>query len=220
MEQPPAPFQQDTNAPVLASDIEAQHRMDVRLPRISVALALVAVLATTGCDALARDTPRLNASQAAALLGQLTVAPQQSLAGYSRARFPHWDNQASGCDTRAVVLKRDGVGVQADNECRLTAGRWHSPYDGQDVFDPRRVDVDHLVPLANAWRSGANTWTDLHREEFANDLRRPQLISVSGSTNRAKGDQDPSQWRPGNRGYWCAYARDWIQVKQHYRLTV
>jgi hypothetical protein len=192
----------------------------VRSPRILVTVALAAVLATTGCGAFARGTPQLNASQAAVLLNQLTVAPAQSMAGYSRARFPHWDNQASGCDTRAVVLKRDGTGVRADNECRIIAGRWHSAYDSVDVLDPQQVDVDHLVPLANAWRSGANSWTDLHREEFANDLDRPQLIAVSAKANRAKGDQDPSQWRPANRNFWCPYAQRWIQVKEYYHLTV
>ena len=77
-----------------------------------------------------------------------------------------------------------------------------------------------MVPLANAWRSGAKNWTDNQREQFANDLTRPQLLAVDASDNRAKGDQDPAQWKPPNQAFWCAYATNWITVKAHWQLTV
>jgi hypothetical protein len=76
------------------------------------------------------------------------------------------------------------------------------------------------VPLANAWRTGAAGWEDERRADFANDLDTPQLIAVSASSNRAKGDQDPSQWRPPERAYWCRYAHDWVAVKHHWQLWV
>ena len=56
--------------------------------------------------------------------------------------------------------------------------------------------------------------------QFANDLADPQLLAVSASANRAKGDQDPSQWKPANHAYWCTYARSWIAVKAHWQLTI
>ena len=68
--------------------------------------------------------------------------------------------------------------------------------------------------------TGAASWTDQRREAFANDLTRPQLLAVSASSNRSKGDQDPSQWKPPSRDFWCTYAQDWVQVKYHYQLTV
>jgi hypothetical protein len=142
------------------------------------------------------------------------------MAGYSRDRFPHWIDQGGGCDTRDVVLKRDGKNVVATATCKITSGTWFSQYDEVTFTDPLKLDVDHMVPLANAWRSGAATWTDQKRSEFANDLGRPQLISVSASSNRSKGDQDPSQWRPKNTGFWCEYAQRWIAVKQYWQLTV
>ena len=70
-----------------------------------------------------------------------------------------------------------------------------------------------MVPLANAWRSGAGKWTEEQRTEFANDLTRPQLMAVSAASNRSKGDQDPSQWKPPQKDYWCEYAQRWIAVK-------
>jgi len=85
---------------------------------------------------------------------------------------------------------------------------------------PTKVEIDHLVPLADAWRSGASRWTTAKREDFANDLDHPQLVAVSATSNRAKGDQDPSTWRPKETGKWCEYAKDWITVKTAWKLTV
>jgi Protein of unknown function (DUF1524) len=153
-------------------------------------------------------------------LAGLTVAAWGSMAHYSRDRFPQWISQGAGCDTRDKVLERDGQGVTATGECTITAGTWVSPYDGRTVTDPQGLDIDHLVPLADAWRTGAADWTDAEREKFANDLTRPQLLAVSASSNRSKGDQDPSQWKPPSHAYWCRYAASWIEVKSYWRLTV
>ena len=53
-----------------------------------------------------------------------------------------------------------------------------------------------------------------------NDLREPQLIAVSASSNRSKGDSPPQEWKPPRRAIWCLYARWWTDVKATYRLTV
>jgi hypothetical protein len=190
-------------------------------------------LALTGCDVTVTtkpgagesgDGPHLPppppVSESRDQLAGLTVAGPASMRGYDRDKFPHWSEQDRGCTTREVVLRRDGTGVAVGDDCYPTSGRWYSVYDQRWFSEPSKVDIDHMVPLANAWRSGANRWTNDRRKTFANDLERGQLIAVSAASNRAKGDQDPSQWRPGNRAVWCDYARWWIDVKNHYRLTV
>ncbi len=142
------------------------------------------------------------------------------MAGYSRTKFHIWAEQGGGCNTRDEVLKRDGQGVTTTATCKITHGTWVSPYNSRQYTNPQQLDIDHLVPLANAWRSGAKNWTDNQREQFANDLTRPQLLAVDLTDNRAKGDQDPSQWKPPNRGFWCRYAQNWVTVKAYWRLTV
>jgi hypothetical protein len=151
------------------------------------------------------EPPPLEESQQQ--LSELTVAPPGPMDGYSRDRFPHWSDQGDNCSTREVVLKRDGENVTVGDDCYPTSGRWHSVFDKQWLDQPRDASIDHMVPLANAWRSGAADWTDADREVFANDLERGQLIAVSISSNTSKGDQDPSQWRPSNQSVWCDYAR-------------
>lgn len=156
---------------------------------------------------------------AAALLDELTVATAGSMRGYSRNRFPHWRDAGRNCDVRDTVLERDGEGIKVSG-CNVVGGRWTSVYDDRDFSDPSDVDIDHMVPLANAWRSGADEWNDGKRGDFANDLDRPQLLAVSATSNRSKGDQDPSQWKPPSRDYWCEYAQSWITVKHYWKLTV
>lgn len=199
----------------------------MRTPRV-FAVVLAALLTLTGCTGLGTVEPTTSASGAPGAdpagsrqqLAELTVGVAQSMAGYSRDRFPHWIEQGGGCNTRDLVLKRQGQGVVASATCKITKGTWSSVYDNLSYTDPQKLDVDHLVPLADAWRSGANKWTDAKRQDFANDLTRPQLIAVSLTQNRSKGDQDPSQWKPPNRGFWCQYAEDWITVKHFWALSV
>ncbi|MEV6329052.1 HNH endonuclease family protein [Streptomyces sp. NPDC051909] len=159
-------------------------------------------------------------AEARTRLAALKVAPQGSMTGYSRDRFPHWAEQGDNCNTRETVLERDGTGVRRDSECRAVSGTWLSVYDGKTVTKASGLDIDHMVPLANAWRSGANTWTQDKRKAFANDLTHPQLLAVSAVTNRSKGDQGPDEWQPPSRAYWCVYARAWTSVKSTYGLTV
>jgi hypothetical protein len=183
---------------------------------------ILAALLVGGCTPVNGEpaAPGPLASEAAGQLDTLTVTNARSMSGYSRDRFPHWRRVDEFCDVRDAVLKRDGSAVQVSRTCKITRGSWFSPFDAKTYTDPDQIDIDHMVPLANAWRSGADGWTDEQRTEFANDLTRPQLIAVSRSTNRSKGDQDPSQWKPSNRDFWCEYARRWITVKAYWKLTV
>lgn len=187
---------------------------------MAAALTAVLALGATGCVPVDEpDTPPSSAGNVDQQLGELTVAAAGSMKGYSRTRFPHWRDTGKNCDVRDSVLQRDGEGIKLSG-CNVVGGRWESAYDGLTLADPADVDIDHMVPLANAWRSGADEWDDSKRGDFANDLTRPQLIAVSLRSNRAKGDQDPSQWKPANRSFWCQYAADWVTVKHYWRLTV
>ncbi|MFF0750833.1 HNH endonuclease family protein [Streptomyces sp. NPDC004267] len=160
------------------------------------------------------------AAQARSRLAGLKVAPSGSMTGYSRDKFPHWAEQGDSCNTRETVLARDGKGVKRDAECRAVSGTWVSAYDGKTFAKASGLDIDHTVPLANAWRSGASGWTQEKRKAFANDLTHPQLLSVSAVSNRSKGDQGPDAWQPPLRSDWCAYGRAWTSVKSTYGLTV
>lgn len=77
-----------------------------------------------------------------------------------------------------------------------------------------------MVPLAEAWRSGASSWTTAQRQAYANDLTRPQLIAVTDNVNQSKSDKDPAKWLPSRTAYQCTYARAWVHVKHYYDLTV
>jgi len=174
----------------------------------------------TGAPAQAAPPTPVSAATARTYLGQLTEKTEGSSDGYSRDKFPHWITQSGACDTREVVLKRDGTNVEQDSSCAAKSGTWKSPYDGGTWTASGDVDIDHVVPLSEAWKSGASAWTNTQREGFANDLTRPQLIAVTDNVNQSKGDKDPAEWLPPTASYHCMYARMWVDVKHHYKLTV
>jgi hypothetical protein len=90
-------------------------------------------------------------------LTKLLVAPPGTGSGYSRSKFGNgWASAPGGCDTRDVVLLRDGRKVKKGSGCRIVSGRWRSYYDGIEETVPSKLDIDHVVPLAEAWRSGAS----------------------------------------------------------------
>lgn len=185
----------------------------------TAALAATSALFTAPSAQAAMPTP-VSAATARTYLGELTVGAEGSSSGYSRDKFPHWITQSGACNTREVVLKRDGTNVQQDSSCAAVSGSWFSPYDGATWSAASDVDIDHMVPLAEAWRSGASSWTTAQRQSFANDLTRPQLIAVTDNVNQSKGDQDPAEWMPPTSSYKCTYVRAWVHVKKHYNLTV
>ena len=161
------------------------------------------------------------------MLRGIEVAPAGSMAGYSREEFPHWaadgtefgwDEPDGNCDVRDDALVRDGRGVEVDEECSVTAGEWLDPYTGTTLTESGDVDIDHVVPLANAWRSGAGGWDEGRREAYANDPG--VLLSVDDGANQIKGDKGPEAWLPPNADYRCEYARRWISIKHHWTLTV
>ncbi|MFC4016425.1 DUF1524 domain-containing protein [Micromonospora sp. GCM10011542] len=186
----------------------------------AAALAGACLVAVNAQPAMATPPGIPSKSTAQSQLNALTVATQGSTTGYSRDLFPHWITISGTCNTREQVLKRDGTSVVVDSSCAATSGRWYSPYDGATWSAAADVDVDHVVPLAEAWRSGANSWTTSRRQSFANDLTRPQLIAVTDNVNQAKGDQDPSTWQPPLSSYRCTYSKMWITVKYSWSLTL
>ncbi len=144
------------------------------------------------------------------------------LQGYDGKLFEHWiDEDKDKCDTRAEVLIEEAVTQPKINKknCALTGGKWISPYDNKTHTKASALDIDHLVPLAEAWRSGAWKWTSSQRQAFANDLSESRaLVAVTLSLNRSKGDKDVSNWLP--KSNLCGYVESWLVVKTKYSLSV
>ncbi|KAL1860206.1 hypothetical protein Plec18170_002156 [Paecilomyces lecythidis] len=187
------------------------------LARYIVAFALTLPYLATAIPA---PTGVPSVATAESELASLTVADQGSSDGYSRDEFPHWITISGNCDTRETVLNRDGTDLSIGSDCYPDSGKWVSPYDGATWTAASDVDIDHVVPLSNAWKSGASSWTKDQRQSFANDLEHPQLVAVTDNVNESKGDRGPEEWKPPLTSYHCQYARMWVRVKNVYGLTV
>lgn len=124
----------------------------MKSPLILLPLFL-SILSTNANPIPAPTPPNIpSGSTARSQLAALRVAPVGTQSGYSRDLFPHWITQSGACNTREVVLKRDGTNVVQDSSCAAVSGQWYSPYDGAVWTLASDVDIDHLVPLSNAWK--------------------------------------------------------------------
>jgi hypothetical protein len=156
-----------------------------------------------------------------ALLDHLTVGSTYHR-GYVRSRFSLWSEHADGCNTRYEVLIRDAVVKPVvEAGCYLAHGKWVSPYDGFTTHNPTKIQIDHVVPLAVAWGSGAWRWSAATRKAFANDLGTTyDLLAVSGHSNESKGDSGPDEWLPPRRSFDCRYMADYTAVLWRWHLHI
>ncbi|KUL73926.1 MULTISPECIES: HNH endonuclease family protein [unclassified Streptomyces] len=181
-----------------------------------------AVLALSSCVALAAPAQADETLPLADAVATLPVAAE-SRDGYSRDEFRHWNSGdlADGCNTRAEVLIHEAVDAPAVGPgCRLTGGAWFSYYDGAIVTSAPGLDIDHMVPLAEAWDSGASAWNAQRREAYANDQgAEASLVAVTARSNRSKADQDPADWLPPAAEVHCRYLAEWVGTKLRWRLA-
>ena len=162
---------------------------------------------TTAATRSGSPAPGSPASDSVHALDHLVVRPRPvGTEGYDRDAFgSDWiDTDGNGCNQRDDVLLRDAVpgttkvAQQGSCDHDVLAGTWHDPYTGRtlrftdlkDLGQAEAIQIDHVVPLAEAWVSGARRWSTRKRETFANDLR--ELLAVDGPTNMGKGDGDPA----------------------------
>ncbi|WP_250569424.1 HNH endonuclease family protein, partial [Streptomyces sp. CJ_13] len=145
--------------------------------------------------------------------------------GYQRTAFKHWnagDLPADGCNTRQEVLLAEAVVYpEIGPGCTLTGGVWWSYYDEREVTPAGALDIDHMVPLAEAWDSGASAWSAVRREAYANDQgQAASLVAVTARSNRSKADQDPAEWLPPSADALCRYGAEWTATKLRWGLAV
>ena len=146
------------------------------------------------------------------------------LPDYDRGDWKHWIDEDRDCqNARHEVLIHESqieVKFKDDKNCQVAAGEWYDPYTGDTLTDATKLDVDHMVPLKNAHDSGGWAWDNEKKADYANYMvYEDHLIAVTASANRRKGAKGPDGWKPSNKGHWCDYATDWIDIKVKWDLS-
>ncbi|MNL04980.1 hypothetical protein D3C87_1255600 [compost metagenome] len=139
---------------------------------------------------------------------------------YQRAKhFGSWvrDGRSNSCyNTRGKVLARDSripVG-NAGSGCSVATGSWADPYAGGNYSSAADIEIDHFVPLKNAYVSGAFRWDYKKRCLYGNFMgNKFHLLPVYKTENRSKSDRGPEEYMPPNRAYRCQYLVQWLKVK-------
>ncbi len=155
----------------------------------------------------------------------IVAEPQPGAPRYDRGDWPHWVDDDGDCqDARQEALVAEStepVAFETPERCRVESGRWTGPYTGTVVTGPAALDVDHMVPLANAHRSGGWRWDRPRKRAYANALDYAgHLVATTAAANRSKGSDGPEDWRPPDASYWCVYATDWASIKSRWGLSV
>jgi hypothetical protein len=191
--------------------------------KAAIALAVACLLSPIGAQA-ATHTPSRGTALAA--VSKLVVKGRGPLTGYSRDEFGDgWvDVNHNGCDTRDDLLHvdlRTETLRPGTHGCVVTSGTLSDPYTATSISYVRgagaSVDIDHVVALGDAWQKGAARWSTAKRVGFANDPLN--LLAVSASANRQKGDADAATWLPPNKRFRCAYVARQVAVKLKYGLA-
>jgi hypothetical protein len=196
--------------------------------RAALGLGLATALLTCGCEVDAGPSSGGTGAsggedRARRDLERLRIRAEGSGSGYERDRFgTRWkDTDRNGCDQRNDVLARDLREVRKRGGCVVIAGTLDDPYSGKRVTfaksDADEVQIDHVYPLALAWRMGASGWDEQRRERFAND--HDNLLAVWGVPNRQKSDKGPGEWKP-QKSYQCAYAGKYVAIAKEYALPI
>ena len=150
-------------------------------------------------------------------------SPNSSLP-YDRSLYGYWWDEDGDCqNTRnEILIAKSRIEVTLDEiGCEVVAGEWLDPYTNSIIVDPRWIDIDHFIPLAEVHRSGGIAWDDADRVLYTNDLsENGALIPVLSSVNRLKGDRDPAHWLPPNQDYHCQYIERWVTLKKTWNLTM
>ncbi len=143
---------------------------------------------------------------------------------YDRSLYGYWWDEDGDCqNTRdEVLIAKSRTEVDLDDTgCIVLAGEWLDPYVDSVFTDPREIDIDHFVPIAEVHRSGGAKWNYEDRVSYTNDLsENGTLIPVSAAANRSKGDRDPTHWLPPNEAFHCQYVGRWVNLKNIWKLTM
>jgi len=211
-----------TSATLPQADQNAQ--VSTTLQTVTPAPSAIPEPTETPATPPAQPATDASASAFALMLSELPIDNSPSRhTGYQRDYFMAWiDADSDGCNTRAEVLVLQSQSATSSRgRCTITTGAWYSPFDNQSFTLASDVDIDHLVPLKEAWISGAHAWDSSTRIQFGNDLGyAASLIAVSSTSNSSKSDSDPSEWLPPHRDYHCDYVASWVGVKWRWNLTV
>jgi len=143
---------------------------------------------------------------------------------YNRKNWRHWiDADRDGQDTRQEVLiaenlAHDSLTEYNEDSSRITLGSWVCMFTGDTTTNPRDLDVDHFVPLKEAYLSGASVWSKEQKSAYANEMlsNDNHLIAVMKGANRSKGAKDPSEWLPAINKCW--YVTQWCLIKSIWDL--
>lgn len=168
--------------------------------RRAIGVSVVAAgLLLTGLAVPAEATTVYKASLRTAVHGLIVAAVVN--AGYDRDRyFGVWRDTNGDCqNTRQEVLVQESTAAVSytSRGCTASTGRWVTSWDNRVHTSASTVQIEHTVPVHEAWGSGARYWSQARRVAFYNDLGDTRTLSAqTPALNSSKQASGPETWMP------------------------
>lgn len=210
------------------------HKKQPRTYGVRKAASLGAIFAVSAGSLLTATVPAMadeDARLALEVLEEIEIRSAYDGDDYERSDWGGWERlEDTGCTTQQTMLIRDTIPdtqvLDEEDNCILVYGATHSPYTMEYIehdrtsedFTRTPFDIDHVVSIHDAWRSGGHEWDAEQREAFYNDTEN--LVATDFSSNRRKGNRDISEYLPEDQGQYCEFASTVVYVKDKYNLSM
>ena len=184
------------------------------------AATATAATSTTAASTTTASAPPETTVQLIEQLRPLIAEQDRGLPAYDRDHFAGWIDSDEDCvDTRHEILQAEAASFSMNAEgCAVASGEWFDLYTNRTFTDPRDLDVDHVVALADAWVSGAWAWADELLDRFANDFGN--LNAIAAGENRSKSARGPAGYSPSAPAAACDYLVQYATVKIRWGLSI
>jgi len=127
-----------------------------------------------------------------------------------------------GQDTRQRVLIAENLAPLSGTlykNGKIFRGMWICKFTGDTIWLAKELDIDHMVPLKEAWWSGGDDWDRQDKVMYANyEGYNDHLVAVKASANSSKGAKDPYLWMPEMNKCW--YLEQWVRIKLMWGLEM
>lgn len=149
----------------------------------------------------------------------LVSSCSSSIPKYNRSEWGRWSDPDRNClNTRHEILKSRSLTKPVVKNCKVVSGSWRDFYYSEVLTNPKKIDIDHVVPLKHAHESGGYKWPSNKRKQFYTD--QENLVITNRKYNRQKGPKTILEWIPVDQRYACKYVKRWFSIKNKYLLNI
>ena len=141
--------------------------------------------------------------------------------GQIEYRRDDWESSAANTfydPIRCVNVGLKNYKLYLDTQMDITSDgfQYVCPYSNEVIYDYKKVEWDHIIPLYYVHCHGGDQWTRDQKVEYCYNMDNG--VNVSMGANRSKGAKGPSEWLPECNQEW--YCQKWLEIADRYNIDI